>query len=569
MSTSLAKNEILRFLASPAPKVLCIKGKWGVGKTFAWKQYLSQAGQKIEGIAADRYSYVSLFGVNSLAELKYAIFEGTMQKGQVDKRASIETFRSAIESAEGLGRKNAWILKAIPILRDYFSSAAPAFFLTVRNQIICIDDLERKGANLRAADVLGLISFLKEERGCKIALLLNDEELEGEDEEKFYTYLEKVVDVNVKFAPTPDEAISFAFGDTDDVSILVSKKCISLGISNIRVIKKIERVAREIRQLLDKFDKEVFEVVVASLALFVWSYHQPKTAPPLEYLEIKRSTIFYDPGEEDVSPDEAAWNALLDSYGYTWTDEFDLTLIEGVKDGYFDPEKINNHARILNEKILAARADNSFSDAWDLYHGSFDNNQEEVLDSLYDAFIKNFQHISPLNLNGTVTLFKELGRTEQASQMIHHYVSGRDEERKFFDLSEHPFSGEITDTDVINAFKEKCASLADTRDMSAMLLRLKDSWNSDTLSALSSASVGFYYRTFKEHSGEDLKRMIAGVLQFDRVVDATEQMNEIAKRGKEALKLIGEESPINARRVAKYGIKVEHKPPVGDSNTTL
>jgi hypothetical protein len=33
MSLEIVKGEIARFLAEPAPIVLCIRGKWGIGKT--------------------------------------------------------------------------------------------------------------------------------------------------------------------------------------------------------------------------------------------------------------------------------------------------------------------------------------------------------------------------------------------------------------------------------------------------------------------------------------------------------------------------------------------------------
>lgn len=52
-----------------------------------------------------------------------------------------------------------------------FFSRETAFllsFMTVREQVICIDDLERRGKNLDVVDVLGLISFLCEQRKCKV-----------------------------------------------------------------------------------------------------------------------------------------------------------------------------------------------------------------------------------------------------------------------------------------------------------------------------------------------------------------------------------------------------------------
>lgn len=74
MSIAVVKNQINAFLATEKPEVIAIKGAWGVGKTYSWKQFLLAAKQSKE-IALKRYSYVSLFGINSLDALKYAIFE--------------------------------------------------------------------------------------------------------------------------------------------------------------------------------------------------------------------------------------------------------------------------------------------------------------------------------------------------------------------------------------------------------------------------------------------------------------------------------------------------------------
>jgi hypothetical protein len=50
-----------------------------------------------------------------------------------------------------------------------------AAFASIRDQIVCIDDIERKGKDLRTMDVLGLVSLLPEHRLCKVVLILNDE----------------------------------------------------------------------------------------------------------------------------------------------------------------------------------------------------------------------------------------------------------------------------------------------------------------------------------------------------------------------------------------------------------
>ena len=66
MSIRLIENEIHRSLATREPEVICIKGYWGVGKTFAWNRYLEQARNRKNGIALKHYAYVSLFGITSL-----------------------------------------------------------------------------------------------------------------------------------------------------------------------------------------------------------------------------------------------------------------------------------------------------------------------------------------------------------------------------------------------------------------------------------------------------------------------------------------------------------------------
>ena len=77
MSIELLEKEIRRFLASADAEVLCISGKWGVGKTFAWNKYLQEA-DRDGAIGLKRYSYVSLFGRNSLDDVRSAIFENTV-----------------------------------------------------------------------------------------------------------------------------------------------------------------------------------------------------------------------------------------------------------------------------------------------------------------------------------------------------------------------------------------------------------------------------------------------------------------------------------------------------------
>jgi len=50
----------------------------GVGKTYAWNQYLRNA-RAAGKVGLEHYSYVSLFGINSLDDFKYSIFENVVK----------------------------------------------------------------------------------------------------------------------------------------------------------------------------------------------------------------------------------------------------------------------------------------------------------------------------------------------------------------------------------------------------------------------------------------------------------------------------------------------------------
>lgn len=561
MSTQLIESEVSRFLSSSEPEVICLTGHWGVGKTFAWRKYVQQAQRKNQ-IALKRYSYVSLFGINSLDALKYLMFENTVGSLDIGIDPSLETLRSnALAVAERLGRKSVWFLQQIPRVTSYVGSLAPAWFLSVRNTIICIDDIERRGSNLTIREVLGLASMLKEQRGCKIALILNSDALDG-DKEEFRRYYEKVVDISLNFAPTSAECAAIALDSNTKTTKWLADDCVQLGISNIRLMKRIERSARAVQELLQGLDELVLKQAIHSLTLFGWSLYEPNVAPSIDYLVKKRGREPYSEKNETVPADEAAWNALLDAYEFAATDALDLALLEGIKVGYFDPKAIKEFARQLNNQIVASKLGGSFSAAWDSYHDSFDDNANQVLDAMYKAFMDGAKQITPLNMSSTVSLFKTLGRPEQASEMVAHYLAVRSDEPSLFDPRHYLLFGPLRDSDVTKAFEAKHASFEHHRDPSTILssIAANNGWSPEDIAALANLPVDEYYKLFKETKGQELRKVINACLQFDRISNASPEIKEVAKRAKEALTRIGLESPINAHRVIAYGVNLSSTP---------
>ncbi len=127
---------------------------------------------------------------------------------------------------------------------------------------------------------LAVISYLREQRKCKIILILNDEQLSEDGKKSFDKNLEKVVDASLVYEPTALEAANIGFTEQDDLSKDLAARCTSLGITNIRVMKRVIRFAKDLQPLLQEYEEHVSSVARAALVLFCWANDQPEEARP-------------------------------------------------------------------------------------------------------------------------------------------------------------------------------------------------------------------------------------------------------------------------------------------------
>jgi hypothetical protein len=269
MSVENVRAQIAGFLESEAAEVLCIRGNWGTGKTYNWVETVGEAAAKNK-ISRTKYAYISLFGVNSLDDLKQEIIHQTTDVDQIGKPFNYQDVESYVKSAfPGLLKLGSIAGKFLG--ENYTSTGIAVMYMLVRDRLICIDDLERKGENLRTADVLGLVSQLREDRNCKVAILLNEERLD--DREEFERYLEKVVDINLRFSPTVVESAEIALEALDgakELKALVRERTTKLGIDNVRVIRKLYAFVQQIEPLLSQYKIGVFQSVAHTIVLMGW-----------------------------------------------------------------------------------------------------------------------------------------------------------------------------------------------------------------------------------------------------------------------------------------------------------
>ncbi|MGM0952601.1 MAG: hypothetical protein ACQEW7_06450 [Pseudomonadota bacterium] len=558
MAIEIIKNQIEKFLETEEPGVLAVKGEWGVGKTFTWNKYLLEA-RDANRVGLRKYSYVSLFGINSLDTFKYSIFENVIDRKIIGTEANVDTFKNnSADLVASLGRKTVKLVKGSSLLKDFAPAIESFSFLSLEKHLICIDDLERKGKDLSIKDVLGLVSLLKEQKKCQVVLLLNDGEEGLEDYEK---YREKVIDIELAFAPEPKECADIAYSGGTPHEERLKELTTSLGIRNIRILKKIERLVKLALPLMEEYESEISDQFLHSTVLLSWSYFCSDShddVPPLDFITNKGYALL-GIGNEEISEQEKKWQTILQAYNYQLTDELDLLIAEAVKTGFYVEDELKKKAAAKNKEVVSSKAEGSFSKAWALYHDTFNDNSDEVVDSLYDSFKKNCEYIRPVNLNGTVSLFRELGESKKASEIIDIYIDRRHDQTELFNLEEINVFGDIQDQEIVDKFNEVYKESIKSESAEEVLDRISEvkGWNQKDEIVLANTTVDDYFYLFKSVTGRRLSRFVTTCLRFGQFSNANDQQKEIAMKATEALKRIASESEINKRRVMKFGVNLD------------
>jgi hypothetical protein len=560
MSTELLRSELKRLLRTDNPEILCIRGRWGIGKTFLWQTTLEAAKANKECVL-ERYSYVSAFGLTMLADLRTSIVENVELLSDPSDPAAVvrRTAGRLVQGAAAIGAAAAEIT-GFGGLANVIKEVGPLFFAVVRNQIICFDDLER--TIIPISTILGLASFLKEQRSCKVVIILNDEAFQSDASEEWQRYFEKVIDLDFHFAPTANDSVRIALHDLKQSKsvAIVETSCEHLGIANIRVIRRIYRMIEQLLPLLKGATPETVKQSIQTVCLFAWAKYEPDIAPSEEFLLKRRGRydyLFRKQKGEELPPSEVAWNALLDEYGFGATDELDLLLWEGIKLGYFDPTAIRPKVAELDMQHRASRKSGSIEKSWRAFHQSFDDNTGEVLKNIEDGFRSGIQEVNLLTLDGTIGIVKALGEEVKAGELLEFFMKNKKANPQFWDVDSQAFPEPLKDPDVIKAVSERYEEVRQTSRQSPgeVLLKLgkQNGWGQEDAEILKELTENDFVKLFHEYRGSDLLTVVSAALQFERIAGVGELL-EVSRRARSALVKIKGESRLNEIRVKKFGL---------------
>ncbi|MHB1693161.1 MAG: P-loop NTPase fold protein, partial [bacterium] len=188
------KGQLEKFLKDEEPLGIIIRGDWGTGKTFFWKEFMKNYSKKEN----KKMAYVSLFGKESIRYI----------------REDIMTQISVIYKLLGKNSKISKIFSELKGINIGLSTIVSLSSIAAeeegndkfKNLIVCFDDFERKSDDVSYKILLGFISYIKETFRCKVVLILNEEEIKKDyNKEIFDEYKEKIIDKEFSYKPTPEE----------------------------------------------------------------------------------------------------------------------------------------------------------------------------------------------------------------------------------------------------------------------------------------------------------------------------------------------------------------------------
>ncbi len=224
-------SKLLQKSESQKHQTIALVGDWGIGKTFLWKDFYAQEKSSLN---YEKYVYVSLFGVNSLDELKLKIATETIstKSGGGLKKDIIPDVKKLIKLIP-LGR-----FSHSGVSLGISSSVVSGLLLSsLKDTLVCLDDLERKGKNLPMAEVMGLVNYLRLEKNCSVVCLLNRDETK---EEQYDIYKEKVFTYELSIDDSLDLLLEKIVGSFPENSREIFRQFYSVfHVKNIRFYERV------------------------------------------------------------------------------------------------------------------------------------------------------------------------------------------------------------------------------------------------------------------------------------------------------------------------------------------
>lgn len=562
MSKAVIEKVVADFIGNKAPGVLAVTGPWGVGKTFMLKNIIAKY-RGAESLRKYAYAYASAFGVQSVAEIRTTLLAKTRKlpfeddttrgvRGRVEEETARRNFGVAFNA---LKEMIPWGGKHLVVALEAVAGSL------IADTVVVLDDLERLSARLTIQEVMGLASDLKEQARCKVILVFNHDQLDAVALAAYERLAEKVIDQKLDFVLEVSDAIDIGLASETPMRDLLVAPLTALGVSNIRVIKKVEAAARMLDETIGARSQRVQQQAATAIAVLACSlYERGRGFPPPDEL-VRYNRLLHRTARKDASGQNAeaaeVWISRLEACNYSATDDFDKAVLEAMKRGYMEGTDVAAQALALDAVANRETLEKIFSDAWDLFHQRFDVDAEALAAALVNAVNQSAIVISPLNLNATVRLLRELGFIDRADEVLETYIELRRDEPEIFDLNHAEIMGAIDDPKTRARFEEefRAARPSMTLEEAADMIIANTDWHDGIPDTFGSATVDQLVNLVLSNQGPHLRHLVTGIF---RMPVPAEEREGIRLKMVEALRVVGKRSAVNRMRVERLGVSTDN-----------
>ncbi|KTD69063.1 hypothetical protein Lste_2221 [Legionella steelei] len=243
---------------------------------------------------------------------------------------------------------------------------------------------------------------------------------------------------------------------------------------------------------------------------------------------------------------------------FYWLSNLDMVIGKGIKSGFFNQEELIAESLKLNNEVKKRNLKDNLFTIWDLFHNSFDDNEEEVITALYKGFQDYIDIISTTDVHAIVTLLRSLKKEQLANDLVDKHISFLEKENIVFDNDSYSFD-KISDPYFVGALKLLNEKIKPTPTLQKTINHIVNErgWNPIHENVLLEASSDEYYQLFYSLKGEELRKSIKRMLNLFNDNSPNSNHKIISSKIKEAIKMIGKTSNLNAQRVFyKFGISI-------------
>ncbi len=542
--------SIENFFRNPESKVAMLTGDWGVGKTYYWKHHLLHKAKAIlTSTNVKSYSYVSLFGIGSLSDLQHQVFLNSysLQDAGTEKMSIENKLSQLALMFRDLEIPN---VGTVPIPDELVQSVMN---LHTHNTLIVIDDLERKSESILMDELLGYLSFLREEKNCTIFIIYNKAQLEGkkkEDADVLDRYLEKIVDYEYIFNPSPESRIDLVINNMP-IRKAIEPIILELNIKNIRILRKITWNNKLILEILKSVYSQLNESLKQDLirqTTYITAFYNDKSLG-IDTRNLRRysrtSRLIDALGGQKRSKDNNE-----PQYNYTFM-EMDEFIIQVIETGICDTSGFVEHVNELQIREKKTGMRQRYEELWRHYNANFSKRTNEVENHFCSFLDENAESLSLEEISNIIIFLEEIGHKMNDVELIDRHIKANYHKYSKKGLVEaiKIISNDDLHKDVVDFLKAKESKMSLLNTISTIVDR--GTWSHEDFDFLDSKSIKDYFEWMKAENSENF---LSKLRAFRSYINSTTDEREKSVKDKidNALTHLAKIDEVNRKRIVEF-----------------